>query len=66
MMYPKAQTVREVAIATNRSPEEIYRLLSHMNLRAPVGRQILEGFFAQTLVAQAVPVITDTYGVSYG
>jgi len=65
MIYPKPKTVREVALATNRTPEEIYRLLDHMSLSAPVGRQILEGFFAQTLVALAVP-ITDTYGVSYG
>lgn len=64
MLYPKTQTIRQVANATNREPEDIYRLLDSMGLRAPVGRQVLEGFFAQTLVARAIPV-TD-YGVSYG
>ena len=65
MIYPKDQKVRDVARQTNRTPEEIYRLLKGMNLSLPVGAQMLEGFFAQTLVAMAIPV-SDTYGLTYG
>lgn len=66
MLYPKDQRVRDVAAQCDRTPEEIYRLIDALGLRAPVGQQMLEGFFAQTIVAKAQPIITDRYGVGYG